>query len=183
MQSILPQRYNAETLLVALKNSDRKAQKHLYESYAKAMYNVALRITGDEDDAKHLLQESFVRVFTGIDKFSQPEKMPGWIKKITVNTALNLLAKQKRKLKFQDELKEEYYGTEENFEEEHLLKIEAVKKAVNKLPDGFRIIFSLYVFEGYDHAEIAEILGISESTSKSQLLRARQKIYALLPKN
>ena len=168
-------------LLQALKKNDRSAQKYLYESYAKAMYNVALRITGDADDAQDALQESFIKIFKSIGRFDYPEKMPAWIKKITVNTSLNLLKSRKRKLKLFDELpSESYESTDFDIADENLLRVEAVKKAVKQLPDGFRVIFTLHVFEGYDHTEISEILGISESTSKTQLLRARQKLCAML---
>jgi RNA polymerase sigma-70 factor (ECF subfamily) len=167
-----------------LQNGEKTAQRQLYESYAKAMYNVCLRITGDTDDAQDALQDAFVKIFRSITSFDKPTLLPAWIKKITVNTAINLLQKKKRQKALKDELQNDFENESnennaDNFDDQ-LLKVDAVKKAIQLLPDGYRVVFSLYVLEGYDHTEIAEILDIAVSTSKTQLSRARLKILSIL---
>lgn len=143
------------------------------------MYNVCLRMVKDELDAEDALQSAFIEVFRKLDSFRFESSIGAWIKRIVINTCINFL--KRRRMQF--ETYEEWHGDiaeEADTEPSVGLRVETVKKALFALPDGYRVVFSLYVLEGYDHQEIGEILGISEATSKSQYSRARRKLKELL---
>jgi RNA polymerase sigma-70 factor (ECF subfamily) len=146
------------------------------------MYNVCLRMVRNEADAEDLLQNSFIDVFSKLKSFRYESSIGAWIKKIVVNNCINFL--KKRRLHF-EELNEKFNtlpGDESGngSEESQRMTVDAVNRAMMKLPDGYRVVFSLYAMEGYDHEEISQILGITESTSKSQYSRARQRLQDLL---
>lgn len=152
----------------------RDAQYQLYKKYSKAMYNICLRMVSDQSEAEDVLQNSFIDVFTKL-KYFRFESTPGaWIKRIVVNNCINHLRKSKIEFQSTDYIPD-VADTKETDDVSY--NIDIVKKAINQLPDGYRMIFCLYTMEGYDHGEIAEILNISESTSKSQYSRARSKLY------
>ncbi|MEM6377706.1 MAG: RNA polymerase sigma factor [Bacteroidota bacterium] len=163
------------------KAGNRQAQFELYRLYSKGMYNVCLRMVKDELDAEDILQNSFVDIFTKLDSFKFQSSIGAWIKRIVVNNCINFL--KKRKVYFQEledghatalpDDKSEPKGTEG-------LSVDAIKKALFELPDGYRVVFSLYMLEGYDHKEIGNILDISEATSKSQYSRAKRKLRDIL---
>ena len=162
---------------------DRRAQHQLYQQYSKAMYNICLRMTGDPWEAEDVLQLAFLDVFTKMHTFKGNSTIGAWIKRIVVNNCINQL--RKRKLVFAEmegelgNLPEEQPVDEEVQE----YRVEEVKKCIHELPDGFRVVLSLFLLEGYDHKEIAEILSISESTSKSQYHRAKNKLKSMLHQN
>ena len=131
----------------------------------------------DAEDARDMLQEGFVDAFRRLESFRFESTFGAWLKKIIINKCINAL--EKKKITWVDEdLPDDYPGDDhETINEEELqLSVERVKKAMSLLPEGARVIFSLYLLEGYDHTEISEILHISESTSKTQFLRARQMV-------
>ncbi len=173
-----------EQLILRCKRGDRKAQYEIYKLYAKAMYNVCLRITGDTLEAEDVLQEAFLIAFEKIETYRNEAAFGAWLKKIVVHAALNQV--RKRRFQFSDIDGNEDYKDESSYEviaaEEISYQAEQIRKAIAQLPDGFRIVFSLYLLEGYDHQEIAEILGISVSTSKSQYNRAKKKLQEILKK-
>ena len=144
------------------------------------MYNVGFRITGNEDDASDVLQESFISAFRNLDSYRGDASFGSWLKRIVVNKAINVLHKRKEERLPESEhwdVAEEEAPTSYG---EGLLSVERVKQAIAQLPDGYRSVLSLYLMEGYDHQEIGEIMGISESTSKSQLNRAKSKLREIL---
>jgi RNA polymerase sigma-70 factor (ECF subfamily) len=148
------------------------------------MYNTSLRIVNDTMEAEDIMQESFLSAFEKIDSYSGTVSFGAWLKKIVINRSLDALSRRKAifeeidsHIGIRDESNDELLRKEEAD-----IKVEEVKDAINKLPDGYRIILSLYLLEGYDHDEIAEILSISSSTSRSQLSRAKQKLVAELKK-
>lgn len=156
---------------------DQKAQFQIYKLYYKAMFNTSLRIVSDNMEAEDIMQEAFLSAFEKIDTYSGTVSFGAWLKKIVINRSLDAL--NKKKAVFEDieshlGIKDE--GEDESGYEEIDLKVEEVKKSIERLPDGYRIILSLYLLEGYDHDEIAGILSISSSTSRSQLSRAKQKL-------
>lgn len=155
-----------------------KAQFELYKLYATAMYNVALRVVNDVDEAEDVLQEAFLDAFTRIVDFRQETTFGLWLKQIVINRAINNL--RKRKVEFVSLDGVEVAEENETNVDETRLKVENIKQAMAKLPDGYRVVLSLYLFEGYDHEEIAHILKISENTSRSQYMRAKRKLNALL---
>ena len=161
------------------RKGDRQAQFELYRLYSKAMYNICLRMVRDEMDAEDLLQNSFIDVFSKLHTFRFQSSIGAWIKRIVINNCINHL--KKRRLEFQ-ELQENTakVPAEEMKDEDYSLSAGLVKNAMSELPDGYRIVFNLYMFEGYDHKEIGEILGISEATSKSQYSRAKRKLKDIL---
>ncbi len=130
-------------------------------------------------DAEDLLQSSFTDVFTKLNSFSYQASIGAWIKRIVINNCINFL--KKRKLHLQ-ELNEthDYYSPEEAKSEQPAYSVDMINRAIFELPDGYRVVFSLYAMEGYDHSEIASILGVSEATSKSQYSRAKGKLRTLL---
>ena len=155
-----------------------KAQFDLYKLYATAMYNVALRILNDVAEAEDVLQEAFLDAFTRIVDFRQETTFGLWLKQIVINRAINNL--RKRKVEFVSLDGVEVADENETSVAETALKVEYIKHAMDKLPDGYRVVLSLYLFEGYDHEEIAHILKITENTSRSQYLRAKRKLNVLL---
>jgi RNA polymerase sigma-70 factor (ECF subfamily) len=128
-----------------------------------------------------MLQTSFVHVFTKLDSFRYQSSIGAWIKRIVVNNCINYL--KKKKIHFQ-ELEDRYAAVPEDEvgkpADPHGLSVDAVKRALFELPDGYRVVFSLYMLEGYDHKEIGNILGVSEATSKSQYSRAKAKLRDIL---
>lgn len=168
-----------QTLIEECKLGSRQAQFELYKLYAKAMYNVCLRMVRNEMDAEDILQQSFVDVFSKLESFRYQAAVGAWIKRIVVNNCINFL-RQKRLL--WEELSQNHIDlrAEDDEEVDVSLTVDRVKRAMMKLPDGYRVVFSLYLLEGYDHAEISEILGITEATSKSQFSRAKQRVRQLL---
>ncbi|HEX2976434.1 MAG TPA: sigma-70 family RNA polymerase sigma factor [Bacteroidales bacterium] len=171
-----------QDLLDRCKEGDQKAQFQVYKLYHKAMYNTSLRIVNDTMEAEDIMQESFLSAFEKIDTYSGTVSFGAWLKKIVINRSLDAL--NKRKAVFEDI--ESHTGIRDDSGEETArneemdVRVEEIKDAINNLPDGYRIILSLYLLEGYDHDEIAEILSISSSTSRSQLSRAKQKLIAEL---
>jgi RNA polymerase sigma factor (sigma-70 family) len=167
-------------IVEACKQGSRQAQFELYRLYSKAMYNVCLRMLRHSADAEDVLQQTFLDVFTKLDSFAYQSAVGAWIRRITVNNCINFL--KSRHLVF-DELdsNSKYIAEEDNSDEPDLsLSVAAVQRAMTLLPEGYRVVFSLYLFEGYDHEEISQILEISESTSKSQFSRAKQKVREIL---
>ena len=170
-------------LIALCKKGDKKAQFELYKKYANAMYNISYRILKNSAEAEDATQEGFLKAFQHIDTYSGTVSFGAWLKKIVINTSLDALRKRRVELEDIDTHRNiKIEDIENTAEEESIIKfkIEQVKKAMEQLPDGYRIVFSLYFIEGYDHDEIAEITGISASTSRSQLARARKKLLELL---
>lgn len=166
-------------IVEACKKGDRQAQFELYRLYGKGMYNVCLRMVKNETDAEDLLQNSFVDIFTKLDSFRFQSSIGAWIKRIVINNCINFLKKRRLPL---EELDVEHHDHSPQPVAQAVigLSVEAVKSALMDLPDGYRIVFSLYMLEGYDHKEIGEILGVTEATSKSQYSRAKRKLQEIL---
>jgi len=166
-------------LIEACLQNDRVAQYKLYNLYAKAMLNVAFRICNDLDQAEDLLQESFISAFKNLSSFKGTASFGSWLKRIVVNTSLNYL--RAKKFEFEELEEEKNIVVEEvNDNRDQELLVGLVKKGITQLPTGYRLVLSLYLLEGYDHKEISEVLGISESTSKSQYNRAKAKLRELI---
>lgn len=148
------------------------AQKQLYDEFAPAMLGVCYRYTKSLQDAEDVLQDGFVRVFKFLDQYNEEGELGAWIRKIMVNTALNYLKKSK---KYQHDLlfdKNELHVIN-NDDPEVLLNTKELAELIRQLPTGYQAIFNLYAVEGFSHAEIGQMLGISENTSRSQYMRAR----------
>ena len=162
-------------LIERSRQGDQGAQSELYRLYAGAMYNICRRMMGDEEEAKDILQESFVDAFLKLASLRELSTFSLWIKRIVTNNCINAL--RKRRL-MTVELKEGWDTMEEDDSDfdYHKYKAELIMSAVDKLPDGCRTVLTLYLFEGYDHKEISQILSISESASKAQYCKAKARI-------
>ena len=155
------------------KKGDAKAQRILYDLFKGKLMGLCRRYTQSREEAQDVLQESFIRIFTHINQLKSSEKLESWMKSITVRTAISYYHKGKgRALMFSNV--EESAGHQvadetslQNFSDDHLISL------VNALPDGCRIVFNLFAIEGFSHAEIAEMLKISEGTSRSQFYHAK----------
>ena len=158
---------------------DQKAFYEIYQLYSKAMFNICFRILGTQEVAEDVLQEAFVNAFQNIKSYQGKASFGAWLKKIVVNKAISYLRKQQLDMVELNERMEVHDdGAVDDID--LIMKVETIREAIQKLPNGFRVVFSLYLLEGYDHKEIAEILEISESTSKSQYNRAKKKLRDIL---
>lgn len=173
-----------QDLIDGCRSGDQRAQFQVYKLYYKAMYNTSLRIVNDEMEAEDVMQEAFLSAFEKINSYSGTVSFGAWLKRIVINRSLDALGK--RKAIFEDiENHAGIYddsGEESAYQEDVMLRVEEVKAAIERLPEGYRVILSLYLIEGYDHDEISEMLSISSSTSRSQLSRAKQKLVSELKK-
>ncbi|HLN74842.1 MAG: RNA polymerase sigma factor [Methylococcaceae bacterium] len=168
-----------QELINRCRKGDTKAQFELYKVYYKPMYNVCLRMVGNPVEAEDVMQEAFLKAFTKIDTYEGMVSFGAWLKKIVINRSLDYL--KKRKVKF-EEINEKIPEDEPEGIVISEVHTEYLKKAIQQLPDGYRVVLTLYLLEGYDHEEIAQILGISNGSSRSQFLRAKLKLRELLKK-
>ncbi|MCF8229397.1 MAG: sigma-70 family RNA polymerase sigma factor [Bacteroidales bacterium] len=168
-------------IIESSKQGNLKAQYKLYQLYAKAMYNIACRMMNRREAAEDILQDAFTDAFHRLHTFRYESSFGSWIKRIVINKCINEIKKKKADLEFFDEMGcfENEQDTDEG-DYEQGLSVAHVKKAMEVLPDGSRMIFSLYLLEGYDHREIAQILNTSESNSKSQYMRAKRRVKEVL---
>lgn len=172
-------------LVLGCQRRERTAQRALYGHYAKPMYNLCLRMLRHAHDAEDVMQVAFVDIFSKIDTFNFEASISAWIKRIVVNRCIDHL--KKRRLLTTDFDPNRHDTALDNSDPEpafsaQQLSVEQIKRATLQLSEGYRVVLSLYLFEGYDHEEIAQILDISVGTSKSQYSRARKRLAALLTK-
>jgi RNA polymerase sigma factor (sigma-70 family) len=165
-------------LIEECKRGNVKAQYRLYNLYSKAMYNISYRMMNNREDAEDILQEAFTECFANIVSFRFESTFGAWLKSIVVNRCINQLKKRKPDLVFDDTLPD--YPDVSDYNEETTPDYKKISRAIETLPDGYRVVLNLYLLEGYDHKEISQILGISESTSKTQYLRAKEKLKRIL---
>ena len=160
------------------KHGEQKAQFQLYKLYYKAMYNTCYRIVLDEMEAEDIMQEAFLKAFDKLGTYSGKVSFGAWLKRIVINHSLDQIKKKKLDFKELDKHAQEVKEKEEEevSEDDITEQIDEIKEAINQLADGYRIVLSLYLLEGYDHDEIGEILNISGSTSRSQYTRAKNKL-------
>ena len=162
-------------LIDQCQQGNRQALNQVYNLYSSAMYSVSLRITNQVEDAEDILQESFVSAFKNINTYRSEASFGAWLKRIVINKSLNHV--KKKKWEFSGMQEETFHNLPEEAENAELeYTVNDVKQALKELPDGYRVIFTLYYFEDFSHLEIADHLNISVSTSKSQLHRAKQKL-------
>lgn len=143
------------------------------------MYHICLRIMKNREEAEDVVQECFIDMFNKLDSWRGESSFGSWLKRIVINRSINTL--KKKKLSLVDEEKgKNIFEEEEEMINEIPFTVEQVKQAMSELSDGYRVVFSLYIFENYSHKEIAEQLNITESTSKSQLNRAKKRMIEIL---
>jgi RNA polymerase sigma-70 factor (ECF subfamily) len=161
---------------------DRPSQNQLYEQYKGILFGVCLRYSKTREEAEDILQEGFIKIFTDLYQYKPIGPLIGWMRKVVVNVALQLIRKNKR-FQHLDNISEVVNHYEPDIEIFKTNREEALLNMVQQLPDGFRIIFNLHVMEGYTHPEISKELGISVNTSKSQLSRAKAALRTMIEKN
>jgi RNA polymerase sigma-70 factor (ECF subfamily) len=164
---------NEQQLITGCLNGDRRTQKALYDLYSRKMMGVCLRYVSDRETARDLLQEGFIKVFLSIRSYAGRGSFEGWMRTVFVNGALEYLRKTDVLRNSADtECIENLSASEENAESK--LSADDLMRLIRKLPEGFRTVFNLYAVEGYSHKEIADMLHVTESTSRSQYVRARK---------
>lgn len=170
-------------LIEACKKGDQKAQFELYRLYYVAMYNTTLRIVGDSDDAEDVMQEAFLKAFTRLHTYRKEVSFGAWLKRIVINKAFDFLRMKRDQLSLDDagEIGEIEDENTDTGDVEY--RAEEIRKAIYELPEGYRIVISLILLEGYDHDEVATILNISNATSRTQYHRAKKKLIELLKRN
>jgi RNA polymerase sigma factor (sigma-70 family) len=170
-------------LIARCRRGEPQAQFMLYKQYSKAMYNIAIRITNNSMDAEDILQESFITAFERLSEMINPDSFASWLKRIVINRSIDLVRKSKPS--FVDLNEELHDGLDPEEETDFIPEPEVVHHAIRNLPGGSRTVLVLHALEGYKHKDIASMLGISESTSKTQYKRAlellnrdlKEKIY------
>jgi len=167
-----------EIILNQCKKNNKQAQASLYNWLAPKLLGLCVRYMQDRDEAEDVMQDSFVKIFTSLSTFKGQGSFEGWAKRIAANTALTALRKKNR-IYFERNL-QLVENIEIEVEEAQHLKMEFIIDCLDKLPTGYRAIINLYLIEEFSHKEIAEKLGIAESTSRSQFARARQVLMKLL---
>lgn len=169
-----------QALIDRCREGDSLAQFDIYKFYYKAMFNTCLRIVNDATEAEDIMQESFFKAFEKINTYRNEVSFGAWLKRIVVNTSLDFLKKRK----FSLIPLEEAYGVKDddtmNHNDFEPDSVEQLRRAINMLPDGFKLVINLVLIEGYTHEEVAEIMGINASTSRSQLSRAKQRLIDIL---
>jgi len=168
-----------DKLIEECRRGSRRAQFRLYELYSKAMLNTAYRIMGNREEAEDMLQEAFTDCFRKIGTYRTDSTFGAWLKTIVINRCITRLRKREAELVYVEDYSRHEMQQEEP-QETAWPAPQVISKAVDSLPEGYRVVFSLYLLEGYDHTEISQILGISESTSKTQYLRAKEKLKRIL---
>ena len=166
-----------DDLVERCKRGDTRAYGELYQKYSKAMYNTSLRIVNHTGDAEDVLQEAFTDAFRSLEDFHYKSTFGAWLKRIVINKSINQLRKRKMDLIDIEKTNIGHLPDDEGVDENEIaLKVEDIKKAVALLPNGYRTVLTLYLFEGYDQEEIAEILQVSHATVRTQYMRAKQKL-------
>ncbi len=186
--SLLPK--EIETAISGCKVDDRKSQKLIYEKYYSRLMTICLRYSHDADDAKDVLQEGFLKIFASIKVYTDTGSFEGWMKRIIVNTAIDYYRKKKREnfistnSDYLFDMAEDGSMKEEEEEEGFLYQIDpkVVMAEIQELSPAYRMVFNMYVMEGYTHKQIAETLGINEGTSKSNLAKAKMNLKKKLTK-
>lgn len=169
------------TLIKECVKGNAKAQRFLFDKFAPKMLTVCIRYAKNKSDAEDVLQDAFIKVFNKINEFKNEGSLEGWIRRIMVNTSLDQIRKN---IKFSNDtdLEAVSYKLENNdFTFENLVS-EDLLKLINSMPNGYRVVFNMFAIEGYSHQEIASTLGVTENTSKSQYLRARNFLKKELEK-
>ncbi len=158
-----------------------RGYEELYNRYANAMFNTSLRIVNSIPDAEDVLQESFLSAFSHLSDFDYSATFGAWLKRIVINKSISLLRKKKMvtidiEETSAQELKDEVESAEENIE----LKVESIRRAIEQLPNGYRTVLSLVLFERCENGEVSSLLNITETTVRTQYHRARQKLLEIL---
>lgn len=177
---LIPLHKNYKLLIAKVAKGNRRGQQELFELFAPKMLSICRQYVKNNDVAEEVMLTGFLKVFTRLESFKGEGSFEGWIRRIMVNESISQLRRDK-KLFFKDETEIENSIEHVTYIESEL-EVEEIQKMIDSLPDGYKTVFVLYAVEGYKHGEIAELLQISESTSKSQLFKARKMLQAKVNK-
>jgi RNA polymerase sigma-70 factor (ECF subfamily) len=177
----MPVKNNIDPVILIInrcKSGNSQAFNELYDLYSKAMFSISMRILNNRNEAEDVLQEGFLQAFRNIKDFDERVSFGSWLKRIIINRSIDVIRKQKHI--FQPIDHDDHYENEEPTEDNTDYDVNVVKDSIQALPDGYRIVLSLYLLENFSHKEIALQLNISEGTSKSQYNRAKKKLINLI---
>lgn len=180
MNISLPLDYSEEAFLKACSRKELWAQKRLYEEFYSPMMGVCLRYSNNKEDAMDILHEGFIKIFKNISKFQPGTSLSAWIRRIMVNQAIDFYRKNIRRRT--EDLDQAYQVSSYDADAISQFSEKEILTVVQELSPAYRTVFNLYVIEGYSHREIAKNLGITESTSRSNLVKARTKLQNALTK-
>jgi RNA polymerase sigma-70 factor (ECF subfamily) len=178
---------NIEDIIQGCIKNDRKSQKALFDTYAGRLMAISYRYMGNEDDANEVLQEGFIKIFNKLSTYNFTVDIWFWMKRVIVNLAIDKLRKRKRDRKVVSRGDDNVFKTQNHDEmydfeayDNQQISAQVVMDAISKLSPMYKLVFNLYAIEDYTHAEVAEELGISEGTSKSNYFKAKAKLRKLL---
>ncbi|RHJ88990.1 RNA polymerase sigma factor [Parabacteroides bouchesdurhonensis] len=173
---------NTAHLIEDCRSGKRTSQLALYKQYAQWLYVVCLRITGNQEEAEEAMQDSFLKIFSRLDQYHNDQCFEAWMHRIAIHTAIDYVRKQKPEW---EEIPDNYAEPEPDGPDEEQIRysVALVKEGMKKLAAGYRVILSLYLFEGYDMEEIASILNIQPPSVRSQYLRAKRKLLEIIGVN
>ncbi len=174
MEYILRVPYSESDLITACLNQERWAQKQIYEEFYSSLMAVCLRYANNEDDALDLLHEGFIKIFTHLHKYQPDTSLGAWMRRIMVNNCIDNYRKMSRRRT--EDLEQAYQLQSDDADAISQFTEKEILLAVQQLPIAYRTIFNLYIIEGFSHKEISEKLNITESTSRSNLVKARGKL-------
>ncbi|MDR0661149.1 MAG: RNA polymerase sigma factor [Prevotellaceae bacterium] len=171
---------NLDALIENCKKQDSKARMEVYQLFYGSVYNTCFRILRRQDEAEDAMQDSFIKVFEKIDTYNSSVSFRAWLKRIAINTAIDML--RKKKVVFLELDERTSVAEEEDVDNFHdnMLKVESIKKRIETLSEGYRLVLTLHLIEGYDYDEVAEILKISNSTVRSQYIRGKKRLLEIL---
>lgn len=178
--------HNLKQILKGCRAGKAKYQKMFYEHFYGKMMSVCMRYAKDQDEARDILHEGYIKVFKYLNSYKETGSLEGWVRRIMVNTAITHYHKHKKHYQ-QASIENDFYEIPCTVGEAEMavekMAYEDVLRLVRKLPFKYRTVFNMYVIEGYNHREIGEMLNISEGTSKSNLARARKSLQAMVTQN
>ncbi|MCB0760089.1 MAG: sigma-70 family RNA polymerase sigma factor [Flavobacteriales bacterium] len=161
-----------QELVRACLEGSGKAQRLLYDKYSGQMMAVCLRYAGNEPDAQDMMQEGFIKVFDKLGQYSGKGSLVGWIRSVVISCALVHIRKEKRFM-FHEDVEEVQHLTDDDVDAVSRMSQAEIMELIRQMPDGYRTVFNLFAIEGYSHKEIAELIEVSESTSKTQFFKAK----------
>jgi RNA polymerase sigma-70 factor (ECF subfamily) len=172
----------ADELVDRCRKGDATGYRLVYQQYAKAMYNTALRIVNNTADAEDILQESFADAFQSMNEFQHRSTYGAWLKRIVINKAIKKVKREQKNWIELDSVNEPFVieSDPEIDEEAYEFRVGSIREGIKKLPPGYRTVLTLYLVENYRHEEIAEMLGINAATVRTQYLRAKKKLLDLI---
>jgi len=175
------EQHDEHDFIAACVRKEKWAQKQLYMDHYSSMMGVCLRYAGDQDEALDILHEGFIKVFRNIGKYNSGTSISAWIRRIMINTSIDFYRKKSRRRT--DDIEQAFGVSAGGADAISRCSEKEILEAIQKLSPAYRTVFNMYVIEGYAHKEIADRLGISESTSRSNLVKARSKLQALIERS